>query len=186
MELFDTLFEYLRESRIGICKAHCYGVLLSQLPTHLQRSHKELSVAARKAVVLAASEYPAWATSAEAVVVPAPASHPVAHLPVYRDGLKCCAETQARNQCGHIVRTLRDMQEHCRKEHGWTNPRKRGRPYETDQAGGNHLWVEGVWCQKFQPGRQLARLFEVSPPRSEGTQEEGREDSDVQRALEAS
>lgn len=41
-------------------------------------------------------------------------------------------------------------------------------------------------CQKFQQGRQLARLFEVSPPRNEGTQEEGCEDSDVQRALEAS
>jgi hypothetical protein len=129
MELFTTLFKYLAENRIGICKAHHHGVLLSQLPAHLQRSHTELSVAARKAVVLAASAYSEWATSPEAVVLPPPESYPVAYLPVYRDGLKCCVETQERSQCGHIVRTLRDIQEHCRKEHRWTNSRKRGRPY---------------------------------------------------------
>jgi superfamily II DNA/RNA helicase len=48
------------------------------------------------------------------------------------------------------------------------------------------LWVGGVWCQKFQHGRQLARLFEISPPHNEDTQYEASKDNDLQRALEAS
>jgi superfamily II DNA helicase RecQ len=80
------------------------------------------------------------------------------------------------------------MQEHCWKEHAWANPRKRGRPYQGDNTD-SQPWQEGVWCQKFQLGGQLARLFEVSPPSTEGTQhpadEEG-DDDNVERALEAS
>jgi hypothetical protein len=48
MELSNALSGYLPESRIGICKAQHHGALISQLPRHLQRSHAELSVAARR------------------------------------------------------------------------------------------------------------------------------------------
>jgi hypothetical protein len=183
MEPFNTLFEYLPSHRIGICKAHYHGVLLSQLSSHLQSGHKELTVATRKAIVLAATAFPDWATSAEEVVYPRPDTPTVAHLPVYKDGFMCQADT--RGVCSFIVRTLQGIQKHCRDEHGWTNPRKRGRPYQSEEAG-SASWREGVWCQKYQPSGQLGRLFQVSPLRSEGAQYAANEEGDLQRALKAS
>lgn len=160
MELFNTIFEYLPEHCIGVCRAHCEGVLASQLPSHLRRGHGELTAATRKAIVLAAAEHSAWATSANTVALPLPESKPIAYLPVYRDGMRCSMATKDSSQCSYIVRTLRDIQEHCRKEHQWTNPRKRGWQCPEQQKG--QPWVEGVWCQKFQPAGPLGRLFEVS------------------------
>jgi superfamily II DNA helicase RecQ len=185
MEQLKTMFEYLPEQRIGICRAHHHGVLLSQLPSHLQRSHQELTVATRQAIVVAAAEHRQWATSADAVIFPPPEAQPVAHLPVYKDGRKCSVEMAGRGCCGHIVRTLRDMQEHCRREHAWTNPRKRGRPCQGEEVS-SQPWREGVWCQRFQQGRELARLFEVSPPAEVGAQYAAGDEGHMQRALEAS
>jgi superfamily II DNA helicase RecQ len=184
MEPFNTLFEYLPAHRIGICKAHYHGVLLSQLSSHLQSNHKELTSVTRKAIVLtSAAAFPDWATSAEGVVYPGPESQPVAHLPVYEDGFRC--EADIGGVCSFVVRTPQGIQKHCRDEHGWTNTRKRGRPYQSEEAS-SQLWQEGVWCQKFQPRGQLGRLFQVSPPRSESTQYTANEEGDLQRALEAS
>lgn len=93
MEPLTAIFDYLPEYRIGICKIHRHGVLRSQLPLHLQKSHGEVAVATRNAIVLAAAaEYPEWATSADSVIVPAADSQPVAYLPVFKDGLRCSAE----------------------------------------------------------------------------------------------
>jgi hypothetical protein len=82
---------------------------------------------------------------------------------------------------------LRDIQEHCCKEHAWTNPRKRGQPYHSKEVG-SQLWQEGVWCQKFQRTGPLGRLFEISLPVEVGTQHAAAAGNkgDLQRALEVS
>jgi hypothetical protein len=58
MEQFNGLFELLPEHRIAVCKAHHQGITLSQLPSHLHSSHKDLTVATQKAIVLAAAAVP--------------------------------------------------------------------------------------------------------------------------------
>jgi superfamily II DNA helicase RecQ len=184
MEPLNSLFELLPEHRIGVCKAHHQGMTLSQLPSHLHSSHQNLTVATRKAIVLAAAAFPQWAKSPDEVVYPPLQSNLVAHLPVYKNGLKCTAEAQERGLCRYIVRTLRDMQEHAREKHRWANPRKRGRPYQANQAAGCQLWAQGVWCQKFQPTGPLARLFEVRQPHDKGKQSAAEEEGELQRAIE--
>ena len=134
--------------------------------------------------MLAASAFLQWAEYKKDVIYLLLRSKLIEHLPLYNNRLKCRAETQGSSPCRYIVRTLRDMQEHCRKEHGWTNPRKRGRPYQGQQATGCQTWVQGVWCQKFQPTGQLARLFEVNQPRDKSTQHSINKEGDLQQALE--
>ncbi|KAK3933609.1 hypothetical protein QBC46DRAFT_359552 [Diplogelasinospora grovesii] len=51
------------------------------------------------------------------------------------------------------------MRDHCQKEHGWQNPRKRGRP--TGKTSEALPWIEGVRCQRFFPSRQASGWFEV-------------------------
>lgn len=183
MEQFNGLFELLPEHRIGVCKIHHQGITLSQLPSHLHSSHKDLTVATRKAIVSAAAAVPQWAKSLDEVVYPLLPPSLIAQLPVYKNGLKCTAATQEQSLCGYVVRTLRDIQEHARTEHGWVNPRKRGRPYQGEQATSGLMWTADVWCQKFQPTGPLARLFEVSQSHGQGTPHAADDEGELQRAI---
>jgi hypothetical protein len=103
---------------------------------------------------------------------------------VYKHGFKCLAETQEQGPCGYIVRTLRDMQEHCCKEHKSTTPPKRGRPYQGQPATGCQIWAKDVWCQKFQPTGPLARRFEVHQPSKKGSQVVADSEGPLQQAHE--
>jgi uncharacterized C2H2 Zn-finger protein len=79
-------------------------------------------------------------------------------LPIWSDGKKCV-------QCGYLRRTRQDIQKHCRSEHGWINPRKRGgKPGARPPGGLGEAWVDGVHCQRFGQTGALQRLFEVIPP----------------------
>ncbi|KAI9881994.1 MAG: hypothetical protein M1823_006286, partial [Watsoniomyces obsoletus] len=180
MELFSSTFTHLPAHHIAICKSHQQGVLSSQLASHLDSSHQELAVASRRAIASAAQALAGWAACPEDVVYPLSGAQPLHHLPLYKDGLKCGAE-----RCRHIVRGLQNIQNHCRKEHRWSNPRKRGRPHPGAQPlAGSQMWTAGVWCQKFQPTGQLGRLFEVGKPRNEDAQGVADEEGGLQRALE--
>ena len=118
----------------------------------------------------------------EEVVYPLPGAQPLPYLSLYKDGFKCRAEL-----CEHIVRGLQNIQNHCRTEHGWSNPRKRGRPHQgAQQAPASDMWAERVWCQKFQSTGQLGRLFEVRQPHNKGTHGVASAESNLQRALETS
>lgn len=113
MDLINSLFEYLHTNHIAICKTHCQGVLLSQVASHLDSGHRELTAAARKGVASAARAYTAWALSAKEVVYPHADAQPIEYLPLYKDGLQCKVES-----CGYTVRSLQNIQDHCKKEHG--------------------------------------------------------------------
>jgi hypothetical protein len=142
MEQFNSLFKLLPEHRIGVCKTHYQGITLSQLPSHLHSSHKDLTVATQKAIVSAAAiACPQWAQSLDEVVYLLSLPSLISHLPVYKNRLKCTAATQEQSLCSYVVRTLQDMQEHVRTEHRWVNPRKQGRPYQGEQATGGLLWT---------------------------------------------
>ena len=163
------MFTYLPTHHIAICKTHRQGVLLSQLASHLDSGHQGLTVATRRAIASAAEVLTDWATCPEDVVHPLSEALPLGHLSLFKDGFKCKTEP-----CGHIVRGLQNIQNHCRREHGWNNPRKRGRPHQgAQQPLSSLMWTAGVWCQKFQPTGRLGRLFEVSRPRTQVVADRG-------------
>lgn len=187
MELFNSTFTYLPAHHIAVCKTHCQGVLSSQVLSHLDGSHKDLTTATRRAIASAARTHTECATSIEDVVYPLPGAQPLACLPLYKDRFRCEAGLHGHSPCGYLVRRLKHIQDHCRQQHGWSNPRKRGRPHQSAQKpADSHMWTAGVWCQKFQPTGQLGRLFEVEQPRSEGRQGVAHQEGNMQRALEIS
>ncbi|PVH90093.1 hypothetical protein DM02DRAFT_607707, partial [Periconia macrospinosa] len=94
----------------------------------------------------------------------------------------CIKATPTHEACGHINQQLKHIQEHCRKKHGWENPRRRGRQSQGSSARYPTMWVEGVACQKFQSTGRLGRLFAVSQPQPD-THAIDRGDGDIQRAI---
>jgi hypothetical protein len=109
----------------------------SQLGTHLDTKHQELVPNTRRQVVNAVNReasLQAWAVDYDEVVYPGPTSQPLPHLPVYHNGLQ-------RNECAHLYRHIKRMQEHCRQKHGWVNKRRpTGRPASTQAM----LYVQTV------------------------------------------
>lgn len=187
MEQFNVIFEYLPAHHIAICKSHHQGVLKSQLQSHLRSHHRELPVKTRRAIALFAAAHKQWAETDREVIFPAVDDRPIPYLEVCKDGLLCIAPTGDHTQCGYIRRTLQHIQQHCKEEHGWKNSRKRGRQPDSQQSKPRIMWVEGVWCQKFQPAGTMGRLFQVSNAEQDmqlaGGGEEGEGDSAVRRAV---
>jgi uncharacterized C2H2 Zn-finger protein len=160
-----------------VCKSHQQGIVRSQLRTHVDTKHQELVPNTRRQIVSAVygeASLRAWAKTHSDVVYPRPASQPLPHLPVYHDGLKC-------NECAHVYRHIKRMQEHCRQEHGWVNKRQpRGRP-----ASKQTMWTTKVPCQKFHNTNKLGRLFEVSAT-ADAQPATVQPDADIGQAIQAS
>lgn len=71
---------------------------------------------------------------------PDPADLPIIGLPIFEDGLKC-------KQCLYLCRTRKGIQDHCKEEHDWVNPQKRGRQKKEVQQ--EKMWEEDQHCQRF-------------------------------------
>ena len=68
------------------------------------------------------------------VSYPDQASSPIPGLPIFEDGFVCKA-------CSYICRHRTGMQSHCREEHGWINPQRKGRQKKGAQQ--DKVWEEG-------------------------------------------
>ncbi|KAK4242948.1 hypothetical protein C7999DRAFT_36738, partial [Corynascus novoguineensis] len=152
--------------RVAICREHGIALTAKSVVSHVNRYHRHLATRARQQIieaaaalqdegVLAADTYAIRFPDHGAGAIPA-----IEGLPVWSDGKRCMA-------CGHIRRTREDIQKHCRSEHGWVNPRARGRGRAG--AGGvvgghGNVWVDGVYCQRLGQTGTLQRLFEVIAP----------------------
>jgi superfamily II DNA helicase RecQ len=176
MDPFYTIFEYLPAHRIAICKHHQQGIIKSQLRTHLDTRHQEFVPRTRQNIVRAVQQEASlrsWAVTQDDVIQPSPASTPLPHLPVYRDGLQCM-------ECGRIYRHIKKMQAHCREEHGW-----KGKGRTTGQPANTHvMWTTNVLCQKFHNTNKLGRLFQVSAAEAQHAQP--RPNADVGQAIQMS
>jgi len=184
MDQFNSIFQPYPQYRIVVCRQCCTGIVRSQTQAHLNTKHQYLPMSVRKDIVSAASRVREWANTEEEVVFPDPGNKPIHYLAIFKDGFKCIAPGQESASCRYIRRTVQDMQKHCRKEHGWANPRKRGRVSSGRRIEMGKLWVEGVHCQKFQSTGKLGRLFEVSVQEGDGVGAEENEDKIIQAALE--
>ncbi|KAF2842566.1 hypothetical protein M501DRAFT_928389 [Patellaria atrata CBS 101060] len=116
MDQFNTLFVHISCYRVAVCKECHVGIVKANIARHLDTRHANLTRSTLQEIARAARAIEELAEGEDQVVYPGPDSEPVPHLTVWRDGLKC-------TRCGYIRRTIQD----CREQHGWANPRKRGR-----------------------------------------------------------
>jgi superfamily II DNA helicase RecQ len=161
MDLFNTIFQYFPEYHILLCKGCHQGVLQPHLKAHLDTFHKSLQPKTRKDIIVASKgeHTMGWAETKEDVMFPMACSPPIPYLLLYNDGFQC-------TRCKFLKRTIQAIQAHCKEEHGWENPIKRGRPEAAKHQDQEPMWVEGVHCQKFQKASSLGRLFEVAKPKT--------------------
>ncbi|KAK4117931.1 hypothetical protein N657DRAFT_685630 [Parathielavia appendiculata] len=147
--------------RIAICREHSSAVTAKSIASHIDLQHSHLALGDRRRIVEEASalrDDGSLAADMQDIRFPREIIPAIDGLPVWSDGKKCI-------QCGYIRRTRNHIQQHCRSEHGWVNPRGRGRKSGQMPAGGlGEAWVDGVYCQRFGRDGALQRLFEVVPP----------------------
>lgn len=58
-------------------------------------------------------------------------------------------------ECLFTTRTFRSIQDHFYSQHGWENPRKRGKPSKNQTF--ENPWISNITCQRFfrsSPGHQ--------------------------------
>ncbi|KAK4096675.1 hypothetical protein N658DRAFT_562300, partial [Parathielavia hyrcaniae] len=172
MVAFDELFIPLPAFRIAICHEHRSAVTAKSVASHVGSQHRHLAARVRQRIAEEASALQgdgSLAADTHGIRFPGPGEvvPAIDGLPVWSDGKKCV-------QCGHIRRTRKHIQQHCRSEHGWANPRARGgRPRARPAGGLGEAWVDGVHCQRFGQDGALQRLFEVVPPAAAGAQDRG-------------
>ena len=140
-------------------------VTARSVASHVNSRHRHLAARVRQRIVaeaLALRDDGSLAADTNSIRFPDEVVPAIDGLPVWSDGKKCI-------ECGFIQRGRKHIQKHCRSEHGWTNPRKRGGKPGAQPAGGlGEVWVDGVHCQRFGGTGALQRLFEVVPPASAG------------------
>ncbi|EAQ93900.1 hypothetical protein CHGG_02135 [Chaetomium globosum CBS 148.51] len=163
--LFDEFFKRLPAFRIAVCREHCGAVTAKSVAAHVDSHHSHLAPGDRRRIVeeaLALQDDGLLAANVDGIRFPSEVMPAIDGLPVWSDGKKCI-------QCGYIRRTRYHIQEHCRSEHGWANPRKRGgKPGARPVGGLGEVWVDGIHCQRFGRTGALQRLFEVVPPAPTG------------------
>lgn len=72
-------------------------------------------------------------------------------LSLFRDGILC-------QQCPYICRSRQGIQNHCRTEHSWENPRLQGYHKKINE---NDPWDSNILCQQFFPRGHGSRFFRV-------------------------
>ncbi|MCJ1360886.1 MAG: hypothetical protein MMC33_010895, partial [Icmadophila ericetorum] len=95
----------------------------------------------------------------EQLIIPTNIPNPIDNLVVYHDGHQC-------ERCHYICRSKLRMQTHCRQEHGWVNPQRRGHTMKNQRRMGVEMersWKEGVYCQRFFTTGHGQGFFEVQP-----------------------
>ncbi len=110
-------------------------MMAAHLESHLLSKHAYLTAKTRKEIIQTVQqEIQALAEREEDVIYPKPKSEPVPHLTVWQDRLRCTADKPNSTPCSYICHILKNIQKHCRDQHGWVNMQKRGRaPKEQEE-----------------------------------------------------
>ena len=172
MEQFRSTFEHHPQCRIVICKQCQNGIVRCQLSNHLKDHHQHFTLSIRNSIVSAAKDIPDWADKDNAIIFPTSVITSLPHLPVWQDVLKCTVSVDRNEPCNFFCRGIKNIKSHCRRQHGWLNPRVQGRNRKEQHVNQSDPWIEGVWCQKFSTHGLLARLFEVHKPNLNVQQQE--------------
>lgn len=154
MDQFTKVFTHLPEYGVVVCTRCQYAVVPAQIPGHIKTKHRSISAQQRQSIAEAVATLSNIAQAAEEVQYPSATSPAVVGLPVYRDRLRCIKET-AYGTCNYICRERTGITRHCREQHQWKNPRRRGR-VSREQASEptEQIWVEQQLYQRFFQTRQ--------------------------------
>ena len=153
MEVANQLFAFLTQYGIVLCKQCHFAVVPSQVTVHLRVHHPYQTQQQRKAIQEEVDQAEGIAFEKDQVLYPGLQEPPIPGLPVFKDGFACKA-------CIYICRSKRGIQEHCKDQHRWSNPQKRGR--QKKGAEQDKMWKEGQHCQRFFEFAQWKRYFQVS------------------------
>ena len=132
MSTFDELFITLPTFRIAICCEHCSAVTARSVVSHVGSQHRDLSASNRQRIASEATALQAddsLAADISGIQFPRGVIRAIDGLAVWADGKKCVL-------CGYIHCIRKHIQQHCRSEHSWANPRGRGRKSGAGPAGG--------------------------------------------------
>lgn len=145
-----------------ICNRCQYAVVPLQIEQHLRQHHRQLSLEQRRELADKADKILDIARIETDVIYPPTGQAPIDCLPLFFDGLKCLGKDAQGCDCTYVCRTKYSMQEHCKREHGWINPQKRGGDVRSKQAtSAGKLWRCDCACQRFFKVGKWQRYFEV-------------------------
>ncbi|QKD56906.2 uncharacterized protein FOBCDRAFT_203955 [Fusarium oxysporum Fo47] len=147
--------------RLLVCQVCGFASVADEVATHLRTRHRDIQPERRQELVEKIKQIPNILHSRDDLRhylrYPTNTIEPIPYLaPPKPDGLKCRA-------CGHIVRRVQKIQNHCAEKHQWINPRGRGRPAPNCPVSAYELpWEEHVACQRFFPSRAGSIWFQVN------------------------
>nr|OQO32516.1 hypothetical protein B0A51_00925 [Rachicladosporium sp. CCFEE 5018] len=149
MDAFDRVFIHQPKYRVIVYKTCKYAVNPAQVKGHITANHCTVTKQEREQIVEFVAKIPQIARTPGEVRYPDISSVAIGGIPVYIDGLRCIAQVNGR-ACNHTYRKRSGIQKHCRIEHGWENPRKRGQHSRICIAEKlEQLWVASQPCQRF-------------------------------------
>src|SRR3569833_206510 len=152
-------FVYLADFPFIICKLCKIACVANEISTHLMKQYAAIPSSQRYTIVQAIDTIPGIIRDQSGLrrfQFPPPTIDPILFIaPPEEDGLRC-------NECGYITRTVQWIQRHCREEHGWQNPWKKGGNVMSRSKQARVLpWTTGVRCQRFFRSCAGNRWFEV-------------------------
>ncbi|OHE98663.1 hypothetical protein CORC01_06114 [Colletotrichum orchidophilum] len=116
-------FVHNAQHSILICTSCQYAVVANEVTAHLRNHHGSITAEARGKVARLVGDIPSIVrsqTELESFQYPDATVEPIAHIaPPQVDGLRCYL-------CRYMCRRARNLQEHCRAEHGWENNWQKG------------------------------------------------------------
>ena len=155
MDIFSDIFEVDSQHRILRCRSCQFAIVPDSLSVHLRNLHKRLSREQRRQICRHVDSLSELAQTPTEVCYPRPTDAPISGFQHYTDGLRCDLDNGYGQLCAYICRSRQGIQEHCKTQHQWANPRKRGR-YPTPRPSGivDKPWSSNIACQTFfqQPG----------------------------------
>jgi len=153
-------FVYDKTYPFVFCSVCESGIIVPSASTHLRTMHKELVPAQqRNKATYTVGLLPNMIQKEQELddyQGPVSVRKAIPYLGEPRtDGLKCAV-------CSHMCRNARNMQQHCRREHGLVSERGVGAPSRAARKLRFRVpWREGVKCQRLFKKRKHSRWFEV-------------------------
>ena len=112
MDLFEKLFRHFSEHKVIVCKQCRFGVIPSQVESHVRNWHASVTKQERQGIIDIVGTLPDLARNPEDVQYPSIKSPPIPELPIISDALRCVKETPS-GICGHTCQTTKAMADHC-------------------------------------------------------------------------
>ncbi|PVH90239.1 hypothetical protein DM02DRAFT_548191 [Periconia macrospinosa] len=152
-DLLDSLLDYLPAYRLLVCRLHGACVLTSHLQSHLRKQHSLSSTACRalwEELQAQSETRPLLGTDRDLrtyLQLPTTPISRIPQLPLWTGFLCPMQDRQTGLPCRRIYRCLKNIQAHCRNEHGWKNPQGQSQPRKS--AASQIVHFVKVSCQMF-------------------------------------